>query len=118
MQVLYKGGALFDGENAPVEGHGVMVEGDKVVRVAPNAEFEGFAGTAVDTAGGTLMPGLIDCHVHLCLGAEGDPGGTDGAEEAEGAEYPELAPERVTYAGGCAPPERTIEGVRCRFHIR
>lgn len=74
MQVLYKGGALFDGENDPIEGHGVMVEGDKVARVAPDAEFEGFAGTEVDTSGGTLMPGLIDCHVHLCLGAEGDPG--------------------------------------------
>jgi len=28
----------------------------------------------VDTGGATLMPGLTDCHVHLCLGAEGDPG--------------------------------------------
>ena len=74
MQVLYKGGALFDGENAPVSGHGVMVEDDKVVRVAPETEYDGFEGQTVDTAGGTLMPGLIDCHVHLCLGAEGDPG--------------------------------------------
>ena len=74
MQILYKGGALFDGENAPVSGQSVLVEGDKVVRVAPDAEFDGFAGTVVDTSSGTLMPGLIDCHVHLCLGAEGDPG--------------------------------------------
>ena len=74
MQILYKGGALFDGENAPVSDHGVMVEGDKVVDVAPAGTFDGFAGTVVDTSGGTLMPGLIDCHVHLCLGAEGDPG--------------------------------------------
>lgn len=74
MQVLYKGGALFDGETAPVPDQGVMVENDKVVRVAPAAEFDGFEGSVVDTSGGTLMPGLIDCHVHLCLGAEGDPG--------------------------------------------
>lgn len=74
MQILYKGGALFDGENAPVSGQSVLVEGEKVIRVAPDAEFDGFAGTVVDTSGGTLMPGLIDCHVHLCLGAEGDPG--------------------------------------------
>ena len=74
MQILYKGGALFDGENAPVSNQGVMVEDDKIVRVAPAAEFDGFTGTVADTSGGTLMPGLIDCHVHLCLGAEGDPG--------------------------------------------
>ena len=74
MQVLYKGGALVDGDNAPVEGHGVLVEDDTVASVAPAATFEGFAGTVIDTSGGTLMPGLIDCHVHLCLGAEGDPG--------------------------------------------
>ena len=74
MQVLYKGGAVFDGENAPVPGHGVMVDGDKVAQVAPVAAFDGFAGSVVDTTDGTLMPGLIDCHVHLCLGAEGDPG--------------------------------------------
>ena len=74
MQVPYKGDALFDGDNAPVEGHGVLVEDDKVASVAPEAAFEGFSGTVIDTSGGTLMPGLIDCHVHLCLGAEGDPG--------------------------------------------
>ncbi len=74
MQVLYKGGAVFDGENEPISDHGVMVDGDKVANIAPAATFDGFDGAVVDTTGGTLMPGLIDCHVHLCLGAEGDPG--------------------------------------------
>ncbi len=74
MQVLYRGGALFDGENEPVPDHGVLVDDDKVTKVAAVGTFDGFDGTTVDTSGGTLMPGLIDCHVHLCLGAEGDPG--------------------------------------------
>ncbi|MCG8691757.1 MAG: amidohydrolase family protein [Minwuiales bacterium] len=74
MQTLYAGGRLFDGENEPVTDHAVLVEDGKVTRVAPTAEFDGFAGERVDTADATLMPGLIDCHVHLCLGAEGDPG--------------------------------------------
>ena len=30
-------------------------------------------GERVDLAGHTLLPGLINCHVHLCLGAEADP---------------------------------------------
>jgi len=71
---LYRGGLLFDGEGAPKPGLGVLVEDGRVKRVAPAGTFDGFAGTVVDTAGGTLMPGLMDCHVHLCFGAEGDPG--------------------------------------------
>jgi imidazolonepropionase-like amidohydrolase len=73
MQVLFKGGALFDGVKDPVSGHGVMVEAGKIKKLAPLGEFAGFAGEVVDTSGGTLMPGLIDCHVHLCSGAEADP---------------------------------------------
>ena len=74
METLYSGGRLFDGETAPVAGHGVLVGDDRILKVAPAGEFDGFAGARVETSGATLMPGLIDCHVHLCLGAEGDPG--------------------------------------------
>jgi len=73
MQTLYSGGLLFDGEAAPVADHAVLVEDGRIVRVGPAGEFDGFAGATVDTADGTLLPGLIDCHVHLCLGGEGDP---------------------------------------------
>ena len=73
MTTLYAGGLIFDGEGNLKESHGVMVDGDRVVKVAPLGEFEGFAGDRVDTSGGTLMPGLFDCHVHLCMDASGDP---------------------------------------------
>ncbi|UYN93323.1 MAG: amidohydrolase family protein [Enhydrobacter sp.] len=72
MATLYVGGRLFDGEKA-VDGHAVLEEGGKVRRVAPAGEFVGFAGVRVDTTGGTLMPGLIDCHVHSLFGGEGNP---------------------------------------------
>ena len=74
MSLLFSGGTVFDGESI-LEQHGVLVEQDRIVRVAPLAEFDGYRGETVDTAGGTLLPGLIDCHVHLVLGGEGDPGG-------------------------------------------
>jgi len=74
MTELYTGGLLYDGGTEIVEGHGVMVKDGKVTEVAPSGTFDGFDGETVDTSGGTLMPGLFDCHVHLCLGAEGDPG--------------------------------------------
>lgn len=70
MKSLYAGGLMFDGTNPPLEGRGVMVEGGRIVRVAPAGEFSGFAGKRVDTSGMTLMPGLIDCHVHLALPGE------------------------------------------------
>ena len=74
MKVLYRGGAVFDGEHPPAIGRAVLVSDDKIEKIAPVAAFEGFDGEVIDTSGATLMPGLIDCHVHLCLGAEGDPG--------------------------------------------
>ncbi len=72
-ETLYIGGLVFDGLGTRLEGHGVLTDGDKIKRVAPAAEFEGFAGETVDTAGGTLLPGLIDCHVHLIFVGAADP---------------------------------------------
>ncbi|WP_259780705.1 metal-dependent hydrolase family protein [Aestuariispira ectoiniformans] len=73
MTILFKGGLVFDGKGETYEGYGVLVEGDRIKRVAPMAEFEGYAGEVVDTTGGTLMPGLTDCHVHLCMAGTADP---------------------------------------------
>jgi imidazolonepropionase-like amidohydrolase len=73
MQVLYRGGAVFDGETM-LTGHAVLVDGERIKRVAKAAEFDGWSGHVVDTSRGTIVPGLIDCHVHLCLGGEPDPG--------------------------------------------
>jgi len=74
MSVLFEGGLVFDGAGQVLADHGVMVEADTIVAVAPLAEFSGHAGPRVDTSGGTLLAGLIDCHVHLVYGGEADPG--------------------------------------------
>ncbi len=73
MQTLYAGGLVIDGAGGRLEGHGVLVDGERIARVAPLGEFDGFAGQRVDTGAGTLLPGLIDCHVHLIFGGEADP---------------------------------------------
>jgi imidazolonepropionase-like amidohydrolase len=66
------GGTLIDGTGAePVTGRAVVVDGGRIVAVVPDAQAP--RGERVDLAGHTLLPGLINCHVHLCLGAEADP---------------------------------------------
>ncbi|WP_165772046.1 metal-dependent hydrolase family protein [Niveispirillum lacus] len=71
-QLLLSGGLLFDGLSAPQPGMGVLVSDGRIASVAPVGEFDGYAGPRQDTAGGTLMPGLVDAHVHLALEATGD----------------------------------------------
>ena len=73
MGTLYSGGLFFDGQGRTLTDHGVLVEGEKISRVAPLGEFEGFSGKSVNTESGTLLPGLIDCHVHLVYCGEADP---------------------------------------------
>jgi imidazolonepropionase-like amidohydrolase len=65
MATLFGGGLLFDGESGPHAGLGLLADRGRILRVAPLAAFEGMAWTRIDTTGATLMPGLIDCHVHL-----------------------------------------------------
>jgi len=73
MTTLLTGARVFDGDSEKPE-HGVLIEGGKIKRLAPVAEFAGYSGDRMDMPGCTIMPGLIDCHVHSLMGAEGNPG--------------------------------------------
>jgi len=63
---------VFDGRDI-IDGAGVvLVDGGRIVGVEP-AGFEIPSGVEVlDRPSGTLLPGLIDCHVHLV--GDGEPG--------------------------------------------
>src|SRR5467141_143404 len=44
----------------------VVIEGDKIARIAPSSEVTAAAGdTTIDLPDATLLPGLIDMHTHL-----------------------------------------------------
>ena len=73
MKTLYKNARILDGTGAELENHGVLISGEKIERLAPMAEFEGFAEESFDLSGKTLLPGLIDCHVHILYGGEANP---------------------------------------------
>jgi imidazolonepropionase-like amidohydrolase len=100
MPVLFNGGLVFDGTGQMLTDHAVMVEGDSIVRVAPTAEFSGYEGARVDTSGGTLLPGLIDCHVHLVYGGEADPGTVQGKLSDGQITIKALENAQATLAGG------------------
>lgn len=74
MKTLIRNGQVVDGTGVAFTDHGVLVNKDKIERFAPVAEFDGFDGQIIDLNGDTLLPGLIDCHVHLCYAGEPNPG--------------------------------------------
>ncbi len=74
MKTLIRNGQVVDGTGVAFTDHGVLVNKDKIERFAPVGEFDGFDGQIIDLNGDTLLPGLIDCHVHLCYAGEPNPG--------------------------------------------
>lgn len=63
------GGYLIDGHGGPpVENSVILVEGDRITHVGTVADTEVPDGAeVVDADGRTVMPGLLDAHVHLLL---------------------------------------------------
>ena len=99
MSALYLNGRVFDGDRM-IDGHGVLIDGDRIARVAPAGNFEGFAGEVVDCTGCTVMPGLIDCHVHLMFRGEPDPWASLEKLDAAHAVVRALEHARDTLLGG------------------
>src|SRR6266508_2676331 len=70
--IILIGASLIDGTGAePARGRAVVVTGGRITDVVDDSRAP--RGDRVDLGGLTLLPGLINCHVHLCLGAEADP---------------------------------------------
>lgn len=70
---LYTGGLVFDGNGPLLRDHSVLVSGDSIEDIAPAEKFSDYQGETIDTSGGTLMPGMADCHVHLVYRGEANP---------------------------------------------
>src|SRR4051794_12522336 len=63
--ILFKNASILDGQrNEALADHHVLVE-DGEIREVSDGPIAASSAQVVDFAGKTLMPGLIDCHVHV-----------------------------------------------------
>jgi imidazolonepropionase-like amidohydrolase len=64
---------VIDGTGRTIERATVVIRGTTIAAVGQDRDLSIPRGTTrIDGRGLTLLPGLMDCHVHLCLGAEPD----------------------------------------------
>ena len=63
--VLFQNASIIDGQSTETrEGYDVIVENDKIKEVS-DKRIKISTGETINLAGKTLIPGLIDAHVHV-----------------------------------------------------
>lgn len=65
--VIFRGGPIITMNTAMPEAEAIAIRGDRILAVGSRQEVEARAGSGaqlVDLDGRTLMPGLIDAHMH------------------------------------------------------
>jgi imidazolonepropionase-like amidohydrolase len=70
-----RAGRAFDGERVVPGGALVLVDDGRIAGVEPGAALAPEGCQVLDVPGGTVLPGLVDAHVHLC--ADGTDGTLD-----------------------------------------
>ena len=73
--MILRGATLIDGTGAPpIRDRAVIVTDRRIGAIT--ADRGPRDGAVLDLGGLTLLPGLINCHAHLCLSGEADPART------------------------------------------
>ncbi|MFH1292794.1 MAG: amidohydrolase family protein [Pseudomonadota bacterium] len=73
MTIAFLDGPVFVGDGRILEHATVLVEGERIVKVQEGNVAIPNDAHKIPLDGRTLLPGFIDCHVHLCLDASPDP---------------------------------------------
>ncbi|MCC2639704.1 MAG: putative Imidazolonepropionase [Nitrospira sp.] len=73
MTVAIRQIRILDGLGHHLERGTLLIEGTRILAAGPELSIRIPKGVRrIDGRGLTVLPGLIDCHVHFCLGAEAD----------------------------------------------
>lgn len=71
MRTLIRDVRIFDGSGTPSVAGAVLVDGNRIARVAAGADAldAEAADTVIEGLGRTLMPGMVEAHAHLTWGS-------------------------------------------------
>lgn len=70
--MLLKAPHIVTMEGEPLKDHAILVEGEKIARIAPQKDFD-FSGGCLELPHMVLLPGLINAHCHLELSQLPEP---------------------------------------------
>jgi imidazolonepropionase-like amidohydrolase len=98
---LIQAGRLIDGTGAdPVDNTDVLIEEGAIAAVGPRGTLSADGAEVVDATAQTLLPGLIDAHVHLCSDPEPRPLATRMQESVAMKTIRGVRNARLTVEGG------------------
>ena len=74
MRRILSNARIVDGTGQVLPDRFIVVEGGSISDIRPMSDFPATPdGTVMDVTGRTVMPGMIDCHVHLSIDGDADP---------------------------------------------
>ena len=74
MRRILANARVIDGTGAVLEDRFIVIDSGTIAGVGPMAGFPDTPNAdVIDVSGCTVMPGIIDCHVHLSIDGDADP---------------------------------------------
>jgi imidazolonepropionase-like amidohydrolase len=96
MTTAIRAGSLIDGSGRdPIRNATILIDGNQIMGIDPSGAVPRDA-EVIDASGMTVMPGMIDCHVHLLF-------------ELESVQQQQLTPFSLTVAKGLQNARKTLE---------
>jgi Tol biopolymer transport system component/imidazolonepropionase-like amidohydrolase len=117
--LLIRDARIIDGRGGPPDGpRDLLIEGGRIVRIAPSGAIDGAVASAVlDADGRTVLPGFVDAHRHFWTREDGDRQmlgalyyGTTTFRDA-GSTLAQIADQRdLVVSGGFPGPRLVVSG--------